>query len=89
MVEQGAEVRVVGRVAPEAAVGPGLPPQVTEAVAPHRPESLHPGAEDPSLASWFVVTLADPSEAEAVASRLRELPEVDAAYVEPPSAPPG
>lgn len=65
MVEQEAEVRVVGRVTPKVMESRAshMPSEVEEAVAPHRVESLHPGAEEPSLVSWFFVTLRDEGEA--------------------------
>jgi hypothetical protein len=51
-------------------------------------EPLHPGAEFPSLASWFRVSVQDETTAEDVAEALRTSEGVESAYVEPPSAPP-
>jgi hypothetical protein len=52
-------------------------------------EPLHVRAEDPSLASWFRVSVEDEPTAEEVAATLRKSAGVESAYVEPPSAPPG
>ena len=54
-----------------------------------RLEPLHVRAEDPSLASWFRVSVEDEPAAEAIAAALRTSTAVESAYVEPPSAPPG
>lgn len=62
---------------------------VEETVSPYTLEPLYPGSTDPPLASWFSVTVPDPAEAEQFASHLRALDGVEAAYVEPVSAPPG
>jgi hypothetical protein len=51
-------------------------------------EPLHVRAEDPSLASWFRVSVEDEPTAEDVAATLRKSAGVESAYVEPPSAPP-
>lgn len=53
-----------------------------------RLEPLHARAEDPSLASWFRVSVEDEPTAEEVAALLRTSAAVESAYVEPPSAPP-
>lgn len=53
-----------------------------------RLEPLHARAEDPSLASWFRVSVEDEPTAEEVAATLRTSAAVESAYVEPPSAPP-
>lgn len=53
-----------------------------------RLEPLHVRAEDPSLASWFRVSVANEPTAEEVAETLRTSAAVASAYVEPPSAPP-
>jgi hypothetical protein len=53
-----------------------------------RLEPLHARAEDPSLASWFRVSVEDEPTAEEVAAAIRTSEEVESAYVEPPSAPP-
>jgi hypothetical protein len=78
-------VKLVARV-----LGPGeaVPREIRAAVSPLTLERLHPGADDASMASWYVTTVDDPAEGERVAMRLRSLPDVEAAYVEPPSAPP-
>jgi hypothetical protein len=52
-------------------------------------EPLHARAEDPSLATWFRVSVEDEPTAKDVAATLRESAAVQSAYVEPPSAPPG
>jgi hypothetical protein len=62
---------------------------VEEAVSPYTLEPLYPDSTDRSLASWFSVLLPDSADAERLASHLRALDGVDAAYVEPMSAPPG
>ena len=54
-----------------------------------RLEPLHVRADDPSLASWFRVSVDDESKAQEVAATLRTSGAVESAYVEPPSAPPG
>jgi hypothetical protein len=54
-----------------------------------RLEPLHVRADDPSLASWFRVSVDDEPTAEEVAATLRTSGAVESAYVEPPSAPPG
>jgi hypothetical protein len=51
-------------------------------------EPLHERTEDRSLASWFRVSVSDASTAEEVAVLLCGSPDVESAYVEPPSAPP-
>jgi hypothetical protein len=51
-------------------------------------EPLHVRAADPSLASWFRVSVEDEPSAEEVAALLRTSAAVESAYVEPPSAPP-
>jgi hypothetical protein len=53
-----------------------------------RLEPLHARAEDPSLASWFRVSVENEPTAVDVAAALRTSPAVESAYVEPPSAPP-
>lgn len=65
-----------------------LPREVELAASPYVLEPLHPGSNDPSLTPWFVMRVEDPAEAEDIAGRLRTLPGVDAAYVEPPAGPP-
>jgi hypothetical protein len=45
---------------------------------------LHPGSDDPELASWFVAE-ADDTE---VVSALQSMAGVDAAYVKPDDEPP-
>jgi hypothetical protein len=82
-------VRVVVRLASElSGTGQPLPLDIQAAASPYLLEPLHPGSEERSLASWYVVTVENPAEAEDVAARLRSLPRIEAAYVEPPSAPP-
>lgn len=54
-----------------------------------RLEPLHARVEDPSLASWFRVSVDDEATAEEVAALFRTSAAVESAYVEPPSAPPG
>jgi hypothetical protein len=54
-----------------------------------RLDPLHVRAEDPSLGSWFRVSVEDEPTAEDVAATLRTSAAVESAYVEPPSAPPG
>jgi hypothetical protein len=52
-------------------------------------EPLHPGSSDPELASQFYVSVADEEDGERVATRLRSVPGVEAAYLKPPDEPPG
>jgi hypothetical protein len=49
-------------------------------------ELIHPGAEDPTLISYFNVAVSDPNSVELVIDRLRECRAVEAAYVKPPDA---
>jgi hypothetical protein len=51
-------------------------------------EPLHARGDDPSLASWFRVSVEDEATAEEVVATLRTSAAVESAYVEPPSAPP-
>jgi hypothetical protein len=89
---------VIVQLAPEAAAavqaGEATPPALEEAEEKLGSlglalEPLHARAEDPSLASWFRVSVQDESTAEEVASALRTSAAVESAYVEPPSAAPG
>lgn len=73
-------VRIMVQLGAGAGVGP-----LEAAVAPYILEPLYPGSTD----RWFSVTVPDPAEADRIASRLRTLDGVEAAYVEPMSAPPG
>jgi hypothetical protein len=82
-------IRVVVKLATELLeTGQPLPPDVQAAASPYMLEPLHPSTEEPSLASWYTVAVENPAEAEDVAARLRSLPMIEAAYVEPPSGPP-
>jgi hypothetical protein len=63
--------------------------ELDQQISPYILEPLHPGTTERSLASWFRVDVPTPLEAESIASRLRDLDGVEAAYVEPHSAPPG
>jgi hypothetical protein len=47
-----------------------------------------PGATDPELSRYFVVTVPSNGDAEEVARSLRAIPGVDAAYVQPEPSPP-
>jgi hypothetical protein len=47
-------------------------------------EPLHPGATDPHLIGYFIVSAADFAAAEHIAERLRRCQAVEAAYVKPP-----
>lgn len=58
-----------------AAVGPGV------SLVP-----THPGTDDPVLARFYLVEVADEAEADHVLARLRAAPEVEAAYLKPPDA---
>ena len=49
---------------------------------------VHPGAEDPLLAPYFVVEVSDATMAEQVTARLRQFKTVKAAYLKPPDGPP-
>lgn len=46
---------------------------------------VHPGTEDPELATFFTVSGADPSQAEQITTALRGLDTVRAAYVKAPA----
>lgn len=46
-------------------------------------EPMHPGVEDPVLATYFIVDVADDSRADQALERLRALRSVEAAYVKP------
>jgi hypothetical protein len=45
---------------------------------------MHPGCADPTLASYFVIEVADEVDAEDVIARLLECDAVEGAYVKPP-----
>lgn len=47
-------------------------------------EPMHPGAEEPHLASYFTVEVQDPATAEQVIARLKHCHAVEAAYLKPP-----
>ena len=51
-------------------------------------QPLHPGTEDPRLATYFVVEVPEAPTAQSVAARLRESQAVEAAYLKPPDEPP-
>ena len=44
---------------------------------------MHPGEDDPELASYFTADVADADEAARVAEHLRRLDATEAAYVKP------
>lgn len=46
-------------------------------------EPIHPGAEDPSLASYFTLEVPDSVTAEQAISRLQNCEGVEAAYLKP------
>jgi len=46
-------------------------------------EPIHPGAEDPSLASYYTLEVPDSVTAEQVISRLQNCEGVEAAYLKP------
>ncbi len=46
-------------------------------------EPVHPGVQDPQLASYFTVRVPDGPTAERVIQRLRQSDRVEAAYVKP------
>lgn len=83
----GALVRIMVQLGADPDLGSRRP--VEEAVSPYTLEPLYPGSADRSLASWFSVMVPDAADAEQLASHLRALDGVEAAYVEPVSAPPG
>jgi hypothetical protein len=96
--KEAAVTDVIVRLSPEAAyavqAGQPTPPALHQAQEKVRSlgltlEPLHAGVEDASLAQWFRVTVEDGTAAEDVAAMLRTSPDVESAYVEPPSAPPG
>jgi hypothetical protein len=95
--EEAEIVDVIVQLSPEAADAVqgdrATPPDLREAQEKLRSlglslEPLHPGADFPSLASWFRVSVEDATTAEDVADALRTSEGVESAYVEPPSAPP-
>ena len=47
-------------------------------------EAMHPGVEDPILATWFVIETPDPATAEQVVARLQRRAAVEAAFIKPP-----
>jgi hypothetical protein len=47
-------------------------------------EPLHPGAEEPHLASYFTVEVQDPATADQVIARLKHCHAIEAAYLKPP-----
>jgi hypothetical protein len=47
-------------------------------------KAIHPQSDDPTLARWFHVQIDNAKAAEFV-QRLRNIPEVTAAYVKPPA----
>jgi hypothetical protein len=49
---------------------------------------MHAHARDASLGRWFVARAPDARAAQALADRLRRVPEVEAAYVKPAATPP-
>jgi malic enzyme len=86
-------IRVAQQVAPSLARGEAVNPQARELLRLGqelgiRFRPLHPGAEDPRLASYFVVEVADAAAARNVAARLRDCEAVEAAYQKPPDEPP-
>jgi hypothetical protein len=49
-------------------------------------EPLHPGTRDPTLATYFHVTVPDAATAERVLARLRQSATVESAYLKPADA---
>jgi hypothetical protein len=49
---------------------------------------LHPGIDDPELATHFYATIASEMEANKLIGKLLELPSVTAAYIKPHDEPP-
>jgi hypothetical protein len=95
--EEAQIVDVIVQLSPEAAdavhAGDPTPSGLQEAQEKLRTlglrlEPLHVRAEDPSLASWFRVSVEDEPTAEEVAATLQTSAAVESAYVEPLSAPP-
>lgn len=50
-------------------------------------EPMHPGIDDPQLASYFQVDVPDQRTADRVAAKLRTSPAIEAAYVKPREEP--
>ena len=73
-----------GRAAPAGAAGEVLE-AVKELGVQLRP--AHPGADDPLLASFFIVPVPDAATARKVSARLQRCPAVESAYLKPPEAP--
>lgn len=53
-----------------------------------RLKALYPGASDPELRSWFLVTIPDGGRPEEFLRRLLAHPDVAAAYEKPQGTPP-
>lgn len=51
-------------------------------------EPVHPGVDDPSLATWFTLTVRTADDAERLLDELRDDPAVEAAYIKPTDFPP-
>jgi hypothetical protein len=90
-------VRITVQVAPDVARAlAGVEPPSRAAqrlidVASRRTSSLepvHPGVDDPSLATWFTLTVRTPNDAERLLDELLEDPAVEAAYIKPTDFPP-
>lgn len=47
---------------------------------------MHPGVDDPQLASYFLLEVPEEDTAEEVMRELLQLPAVEAAYIKPPDA---
>jgi hypothetical protein len=88
-------MQVIVRVRPD--VAPALhgrqpPTQASEAILQAMTElgvvlePMHPGVEDPSLASFFMIEVPDPASAERVIARLQQSQAIEAAYLKPPDA---
>jgi pyruvate/2-oxoglutarate dehydrogenase complex dihydrolipoamide acyltransferase (E2) component len=50
-------------------------------------QAMHPGTNDPALASYYVVDVPDAGTARHIVTRLQHNPAVRAAYVKPHDAP--
>jgi hypothetical protein len=68
-------------------LAPGVEPDDVRGRAGVDLAPLHPGTEDPELATYFVARV-EPQHVEDATARLMRLDGVDGAYVKPPAAPP-
>lgn len=78
-------MRITVQLAPELAEAPEIARLADDLGISFR--ALHPGSDDPTLASYFVVDVPDSGVAQDIVTRLRHSPAVRAAFVKAPDAP--